>query len=104
LGKATKEHMFIEGLPPGHKEQDPSVWVNALIDTIRSAIKSSGVNPRDIRAIGVSGQQHGLVPLDEYGRVIRPAKLWNDTSTFRESKYLIRKLGGLIRVISVNER
>lgn len=101
LGKATKEHVFIEGLPPGHKEQDPSVWVNALIDTIKQAIKNSGVDPKNIRAIGISGQQHGLVPLDEYGRVIRPAKLWNDTSTFRESKYLIRKLGGLKRVIDL---
>jgi len=101
LGKAVKEYGLIEGLPPGHKEQNPSVWIDALIDTFKRAIRDAGINPRDVRAIGVSGQQHGLVPLDESGRVIRPAKLWNDTSTFRESNYLIRKLGGLRRVIEL---
>ncbi|MEM3816406.1 MAG: FGGY family carbohydrate kinase, partial [Candidatus Bathyarchaeia archaeon] len=101
LGKATKEYGYIEGLPPGHKEQDPAVWIDALIDTVKRAINVAGIDPKYVRAIGVSGQQHGLVPLDEHGRVIRPAKLWNDTSTFRESKYLIRRLGGLKRVIEI---
>jgi xylulokinase len=101
LGKAVKEHTFIEGLPPGHKEQDPAVWVDALMETVKAAIRAAGIDPKNIRAIGVSGQQHGLVPLDEQGRVIRPAKLWNDTSTFRESEYLIRRLGGLKMVIEL---
>ena len=101
LGKATKEYGYIEGLPPGHKEQDPAVWIDALIDTVKKAINVAGIDPKYVRAIGVSGQQHGLVPLDEHGRVIRPVKLWNDTSTFRESKYLIRRLGGLKRVIEI---
>ena len=101
LGKATKEHKFVEGLPPGHKEQDPAIWIDALVNTVKKAIKNSGIDPKDVRAIGVSGQQHGLVPLDEHGRVIRPAKLWNDTSTLKESEYLIRKLGGLKRVIEL---
>ena len=38
----------------------------------------------EVRAIGVSGQQHGLVVLDEKDEVIRPAKLWNDTSTQKQ--------------------
>lgn len=101
LGKAVKEHTFIEGLPPGHKEQDPTVWIDALMETVKAAIRAAGIDPKNIRAIGVSGQQHGLVPLDEQGRVIRPAKLWNDTSTFRESEYLTRRLGGLKRVIEL---
>ncbi|MBS7624590.1 MAG: xylulokinase [Candidatus Bathyarchaeia archaeon] len=101
LGKAVKEYGYIEGLPPGHKEQDPAVWIDALIETVKMAIKTAGIDPKYVRAIGVSGQQHGLVPLDENGRVIRPAKLWNDTSTFRESQYLIRKLGGLKKVIEI---
>jgi len=101
LGKATKKHKLIEGLPPGHKEQDPAMWINALIDTLRAAMKNAKIDPKYVKAIGVSGQQHGLVPLDEHGRVIRPAKLWNDTSTFKESEYLIKKLGGLKRVIDL---
>jgi xylulokinase len=47
-----------------------------------------------VRGIGVSGQQHGFVPLDEKGEVIRPAKLWCDTSTVAECAWLTRKIGG----------
>jgi xylulokinase len=47
-----------------------------------------------VRGIGVSGQQHGFVPLDAQGDVIRPAKLWCDTSTVAECALLTKKLGG----------
>jgi xylulokinase len=47
-----------------------------------------------VHGIGVSGQQHGFVPLDEKGDVIRPAKLWCDTSTVAECALLTKKLGG----------
>jgi xylulokinase len=101
VGKATKTYGLIEGLPPGNKEQDPKVWINALNYTIKQAIEESKIPPKEIKAIGVSGQQHGLVPLDEEGNVIRPVKLWNDTSTIEECEYLTRKLGGKKRVIEL---
>ena len=65
-------------------------------ETIKEALRAAKIDPKDVRGIGVSGQQHGLVPLDGDGRVIRPAKLWNDTSTIRECEILIRRLGGKI--------
>ncbi|KYH41254.1 MAG: hypothetical protein AYL32_006770 [Candidatus Bathyarchaeota archaeon B26-2] len=99
VGKASESYGLIEGLPPGHKEQDPSVWIKALKRTVRRALKSAKINPHDVKAIGVSGQQHGFVPLDGSGEVIRPAKLWNDTSTIKECNYLIRRLGGKKMVI-----
>ncbi|MCS7119723.1 MAG: xylulokinase [Nitrososphaerota archaeon] len=101
LAKASQGYGLIEGLPPGHKEQDPSVWIEALRLTIKMCLKEASIDPARVRAIGVSGQQHGLVPLDEKGNVIRPAKLWNDTSTVNECKYLIRKLGGKRSVIEL---
>jgi xylulokinase len=52
-----------------------------------------------VRGIGVSGQQHGFVPLDAAGEVIRPAKLWCDTSTAPECALLTRKLGGEAAVL-----
>jgi len=52
-----------------------------------------------VRGIGVSGQQHGFVPLDEAGAVIRPAKLWCDTSTADECALLTKKLGGTAAII-----
>jgi xylulokinase len=101
VGKATQTYGLIEGLPPGNKEQDPKVGSNALNYTIKQAIEESKIPPKEIKAIGVSGQQHGLVPLDEEGNVIRPVKLWNDTSTIEECEYLTRKLGGKKRVIEL---
>ena len=99
VGSATKGYGLIEGLPPGHKEQDPAVWIDALHYTIARALENAKVAASEVRAIGVSGQQHGLVPLDEQGRVIRPVKLWNDTSTVEECEYLTDMLGGKKAVI-----
>ena len=52
------------------------------------------VDRAHVRGIGVSGQQHGFVPLDAKGNVIRPAKLWCDTSTTAECAIITKKLGG----------
>ncbi len=101
LGGGYEGYGFIEGLPLGHREQNPSTWVNAMIKTIRTAIADAKVNPTKIFGIGVSGQQHGLVPLDKAGKVIRPAKLWNDTSTAEECRWLIDKLGGVSNVVNL---
>ena len=83
---------LVEGLPPGHKEQHPSEWIRALescLDELRSLVSLG-----DVRAIGVSGQQHGLVVLDGSDQVIRPAKLWNDTSTQAECDEIVARTGG----------
>jgi len=99
VGKAAKGYGLIEGLPPGHKEQDPTVWIDALHETIVQSLHLGKIDPRNVRAIGVSGQQHGMVPLDEQGKVIRPVKLWNDTSTLEECRILTKKIGGEKKVI-----
>ena len=52
------------------------------------------VDGQDILGIGVSGQQHGLVLLDDQGQVLRPAKLWCDTETTAENDRLLKHLGG----------
>lgn len=101
LGKASQSYGLIEGLPPGHMEQEPEVWARAMLAAIRDALASSGVDKSTIKAIGVSGQQHGFVPLDKDGNVVRPAKLWNDTSTAEECEILTDSLGGLDRVIEI---
>ena len=48
----------------------------------------------EVLGIGVSGQQHGFVPMDKHGEVIRPAKLWCDTSTAKECEEIMERLGG----------
>jgi xylulokinase len=98
-GRASASYGLIEGLPRGHMEQHPETWADAMKQTIRGALKEAKADPERVCAIGVSGQQHGFVPLDEDGAVIRPAKLWNDTSTAEECAMLMETLGGVEEAI-----
>ena len=95
LGEASKAYGLISGLPAGAKEQHPADWIDATESSIRAALKQAKATAGEVRAIGVSGQQHGFVPLDKKGQVIRPAKLWCDTSTADECEEIMAKLGGL---------
>lgn len=94
LTSAQEPHSFVEGLPPGFMEQNPSEWTNAAEVTIASVLARLGPRKAEVRCIGVSGQQHGLVVLDQDGVVIRPAKLWCDTSTTAQCRTLTEALGG----------
>jgi len=89
-GRAS--HSLIKNLPSGHMEQNPDEWTQAMDIAILQALDK--VDRAAIEGIGVSGQQHGFVPLDESGKVIRPAKLWCDTSTFDECGLISEALGG----------
>ena len=82
----------------GTSEQDPAWWIEALRIAVGEAIR---VERCEIAGIGVSGQQHGLVCLDDRDRPVRPAKLWNDTTTSPESADLTRRLGGPGRVFEL---
>lgn len=93
-GRGFAPHRFVEGLKPGESEQDPQEWIQAFEEALQQALKHAGIHPSKIVSLGVSGQQHGFVPLDEEGHPIRPAKLWNDTSTVEETDLLIHNLGG----------
>lgn len=75
----------------GQKEQLPSNWLSAMQAGIRDVIKSAGIFSGGVRAIGVSGQQHGLVILDRSDVVIRPAKLWCDTECEAELTNFLRQ-------------
>ena len=80
LAEAQKSYDLISGLPSGHLEQNPSEWIDATGDAIQTCLEKIGARRDEVAGIGVSGQQHGLVVLDEAGEVIRPAKLWCDTA------------------------
>ncbi len=75
---------------PPRSEQDPDAWWDAL----EAAAARAGAPARDVMAISVAGQQHGLVVLDGDGRVVRPAKLWNDTESAADASWLVTQLGG----------
>jgi xylulokinase len=95
VASATQEYELIPNLPPGAKEQHPHTWRDATASGIRRALRQAKAVAAEVKAIGISGQQHGFVPLDQDGQVIRPAKLWCDTSTVRECDEITSKLGGL---------
>jgi xylulokinase len=78
---------------PGWAEQDPADWCRA----VDAALADLGVEPS---AIGLSGQMHGLVVLDDQDTLLRPAILWNDQRTAEECAE-IERLVGLDRLIEL---
>lgn len=100
LGQGSQAYGLIEGLPPGAKEQHPQVWTRSMTRSIQQALKAAGAQAGEVVSLGVSGQQHGFVPVDQAGEVIRPAKLWCDTSTAAECAEITTRIGGLKKTIS----
>lgn len=93
LGRGAAPHSLISGAN-GRREQDPAQWLQACTEATRAALQAAGVDGRQVRGVGVSGQQHGLVLLDDQGQVLRPAKLWCDTQSRAENQRLLDWLGG----------
>jgi len=100
LGAASSSYNLISKLPPNAKEQHPQDWIVATRKAIQGALKEAKARASEVIAIGVSGQQHGFVPVDKSGKVIRPAKLWCDTSTTAECDEITAKLGGHKKTIA----
>ncbi len=92
---AQRAYGTIPDLPPGHVEQDPKIWIDAASETVAECLEKIGDRRSEIKAIGVSGQQHGLVALDEANEPLRPAKLWCDVSTDEQCAQFEKEFGGL---------
>jgi xylulokinase len=87
---------------PGWSEQDPELWWTATIATVRDVLSKAELKPADVAGVGLSGQMHGSVFLDEGGKVIRPALLWNDQRTGAECEEIEAAAGGreaLVRLV-----
>ena len=76
---------------PGWSEQSPQDWWNALVSGVNELLEN--VDRSTVCGIGVGGQMHGLVILDEQDQVIRPAILWNDGRTAKQTEYLNQTVG-----------
>jgi xylulokinase len=96
---ASSEYAF-QTPHPLWSEQSPQLWWQATCQSIHSVIAQSGVAPSDVSGIGLTGQMHGLTPLDEDGEVLRPAILWNDQRTAAECDQ-IRQILGKSRLIQI---
>ncbi len=89
----------MQGLGEGISESDPHMWIEAL-QRLFERLSASDCPQDRIRAVSVSGQQHGLVTLDDAGHLTRSrSKLWNDFSTQKECELLTEAVGGMDRMI-----
>lgn len=78
---------------PLWSEQDPREWWQAVSASIRSVLEQAGIDSESIGAVGLTGQMHGLVLLDEAGNVLRPAILWNDQRTQSQCDEIHARIG-----------
>ena len=86
VARATAWH---PSTSPPVSEQHPEAWWTALVECFAQLSGHS----RDVVAISVAGQQHGLVLLDDSGMSLRPAKLWNDTTSAPQAERLVAEYG-----------
>lgn len=85
----------------GWAEQDPLDWYNAAVDSIKSVLEQSKVDPHEIAGLAIAGQMHGLVMLDKDGNVLRKSILWCDARTGKQCDE-ITNLVGKKRLIEIN--
>ena len=78
---------------PNWAEQDPADWWQATVNTLCEVVKSSEVDPGSVSGIGLSGQMHSSVLLDENDEVLRPSILWCDTRTTEQCRWITETVG-----------
>lgn len=93
IASATVEHAPFASPRTGWAEQEPDDWWRASRQAIREALSASNVEPSSICAIGLSGQMHGAVLVDDAGAVVRPAIIWCDQRTEAECRWLTDTIG-----------
>ncbi len=101
LASATEEHP-LSSPRPLWSEQDPEDWWRTTVKSVRRALRSAKVKGDQVGGLGLSGQMHGSVFLDEDASVLRPAILWNDQRTAEECAEITDTIGAkrLIRLTS----
>jgi xylulokinase len=87
---------------PGYAEQNPHEWWDLVCQTCKLALAQARMVGADIAGIGLAGQMHGLVVLDDFGQILRPAIIWCDQRTVKEKELVERliskdQLGAMIQ-------
>jgi len=78
---------------PGWAEQNPEDWWEATCTVVRKLIQKAGIQPSEVKALGLSGQMHGMVLIDQAGQVVRPPILWCDVRTTAECRAIEEAVG-----------
>jgi len=92
VARSTHEYPLLTPRP-AWAEQNPADWWEATAAGIRQVLKQSGIPPQEIAGMGLSGQMHGSVFLDERSEVIRPAILWCDQRTADQCRWITDRAG-----------
>lgn len=92
LGISSNSHS-LSTPKPLWSEQDPEQWWEAVAQSIRDVLDQTGISSSSIEAVGLTGQMHGLVILNENGNVLRPAILWNDQRCQSQCDEIHRRIG-----------
>jgi xylulokinase len=93
IASATEEHQAFASSQIGWAEQDPGDWWRACGVAVRKALAQGCLRGDQIACVGLSGQMHGAVLLDEQARVVRPALIWCDVRTEKQSRDLTGRIG-----------
>jgi len=93
IASATEEHQAFASPQIGWAEQDPDDWWRACGIAVRKTLAQSHLQGKQIACVGLSGQMHGAVLLDDQGRVVRPALIWCDVRTEEQSQCLTAQIG-----------
>jgi xylulokinase len=93
VAAATEEHRAFASPRIGWAEQDPCDWWRACRLAVPKALAQGDLHADQIACVGVSGQMHGAVLLDEQARVVRPALIWCDVRTERQGQELTTQIG-----------
>lgn len=89
---AATEYPF-ETPHPLWSEQDPALFWDGAVRSVRAVLAESGVAARAIAGVGLTGQMHGLCALDVAGAAVRPCILWNDQRTADQCTEITRRVG-----------
>ena len=93
VASATEDHRAFASPEIGWAEQDPSDWWRACGVAVRKALAQGQLRGDQIACVGLSGQMHGAVLLDEQSRVVRPALIWCDVRTEKQCRELNAQIG-----------
>jgi xylulokinase len=99
--KTATTALTLQTPKPLWSEQDPHEWWSATAKSIKKVLKESKANAKDVVAVGLTGQMHGLVLLDAQHKVLRPAILWNDQRTGKQCDDIRTRMGGRERLVQV---
>lgn len=92
VGVSAQEYGF-DTPQPLWSEQDPALWWHGTVQSIRTVLGETGVDPVAVAGVGLTGQMHGLVLLDAEGAVLRPSILWNDQRTAAQCDEIRTRVG-----------